>query len=46
MIHALLILNNCFAGKPFERVPVLDIDGTEIAGSINIIRYLGITFGK
>jgi len=40
------LFSYCIAGKPFERVPVLDVDGTEISGSINIVRYLGMTFGK
>lgn len=31
---------------PFERVPVLEVDGTMIAGSINILRYLGTKFGE
>ena len=41
-----LVLCAVFAEKPFERVPTLDVDGTEISESINIVRYLGMTFGK
>ena len=33
-------------GTPFERAPVLEVDGTKIAGSINILRFLGRKFGK
>ena len=33
-------------GTPFGRVPVLEVDGTKIAGSINILRFLGKRFGK
>ncbi|XP_065898846.1 hematopoietic prostaglandin D synthase-like [Dysidea avara] len=33
------------AEMPFGRAPVLEVDGTKIAGSLNILRYLGITFG-
>ena len=33
-------------GTPFGRVPVLEVDGTKIAGSINILRFLGRKFGK
>jgi len=35
-----------FVEMPFGRAPVLEVDGTKIAGSMNILRYLGITFGK
>ena len=31
---------------PFGRVPVLEVDGTKIAGGINILRFLGKRFGK
>jgi len=31
---------------PFGRAPVLEVDGTMIAGSINILRYLGNKFGE
>ena len=31
---------------PFGRAPVLEVDGTMIAGSTNILRYLGMKFGK
>ena len=31
---------------PFGRAPVLDADGTKIAGSANILRYVGEKFGK
>ena len=31
---------------PFGRAPVLEVDGTKIAGSINILRYLGAKFGE
>ena len=31
---------------PFGRAPVLEVDGTMIAGSVNILRYLGKKFGK
>ncbi|XP_065898847.1 glutathione S-transferase-like [Dysidea avara] len=33
------------AEMPFGRAPDLDVDGTVIAGCMNILRYLGITFG-
>ena len=35
-----------YTEMPFGRAPVLEVDGTKIAGSLNILRYLGITFGK
>ena len=35
-----------FKGMPFGRAPVLEVDGTKIAGSINILRFLGRKFGK
>jgi len=31
---------------PFGRVPVLEVDGTKLAGLTNILRYLGIIFGE
>ena len=33
-------------GTPFGRAPVLEVDGTKIAGSINILKFLGKRFGK
>ena len=30
---------------PFGRAPVLEVDGTKIAGSMNILRHLGAKFG-
>ena len=35
-----------FKDAPFGRMPFLEADGTKIAGSLNILRYLGIKFGK
>ena len=35
-----------FKGMPFGRAPVLEVDGTKIAGSVNILRFLGRKFGK
>ena len=35
-----------FKGMPFGRAPVLEVDGTKIAGSINMLRFLGKKFGK
>ena len=35
-----------FKGMPFGRAPVLEVDGTKIAGSLNILRFLGRKFGK
>ena len=34
------------AEMPFGRGPVLEVDGTMIAGSIYILRYLGNKFGE
>ena len=31
---------------PFGVSPVLEVDGTKISGSLNILRYLGEKFGK
>ena len=31
---------------PFGYVPVVEVDGMMIAGSINILRYLGAKFGE
>ena len=31
---------------PFGVSPVLEVDGTKISGSVNILRYLGEKFGK
>ena len=31
---------------PFGRAPDLEVDGTIIAGSVNILRFLGMKFGK
>ena len=31
---------------PFGRAPALEVDGTMIAGSINILKYLGAKFGE
>jgi len=31
---------------PFGRAPVLEVDGTMIAGAVNILRYLGNKFGE
>jgi len=31
---------------PFEVIPVLEVDGTKLSGSANIVRYLGIKFGE
>ena len=31
---------------PFGISPVLEVDGTKLSGSVNIVRYLGIKFGK
>ena len=40
-------LNLCaFQEMPFGRAPDLAVDGTLIAGSANILRYLGVKFGK
>ena len=38
----------CFYCKdmPFGLAPVLEVDGTKIGGAVNILRYLGIKFGK
>ena len=30
---------------PFGRAPVLEVDGTKIAGSMNILRHLEAKFG-
>ena len=35
-----------FKATPFGRAPILEVDGTKIAGSINILRFLGKKFGK
>ena len=34
------------AEMPFGRAPVLEVDGTMVAGSMNILRYLGNKFGE
>ena len=40
-------LNPCaFEEMPFGRAPDLAVDGTLISGSLNILRYLGVKFGK
>ena len=31
---------------PFGVSPVLEVDGTKISGSVNILRYLGEKFGE
>ena len=31
---------------PFGRAPDLEVDGTLIAGTLNILRFLGMKFGK
>jgi len=31
---------------PFLHVPVLEVDGTKVAGNLNILRFLGRKFGK
>ena len=31
---------------PFGCSPVLEVDGTMIAGTVNILRYLGNKFGE
>ena len=31
---------------PFRILPVFEVDGTKLCGSINILRYLGAKFGK
>ena len=31
---------------PFGSAPVLEVDGTKIAGSVNILRFVGKRFGK
>ena len=46
-----LIVHACtnfthYKEMPFGRVPVLEVDGTMIAGSINILRYVGTKFGE
>ena len=35
-----------FTDMPFGHVPVLEVDGTRVAGSMNILRYLGRKYGK
>ena len=42
----LLITGITFEVMPFGRAPVLEVDGTMIAGSINILKYLGTKFGE
>ena len=45
-ISELLTHLNVYTEMPFGRAPSLEVDGTMITGSLNILRYLGMKFGK